>query len=307
MTLSQNNYLLKKSAAMASVFVAVMLIVLKLIAFIKTDSLAVFSSLIDSVTDLFASFISGVAVYFSMKPATCKHRYGYGKSEALSALLQAIFVGASGVFVIFDGINRLFNPVEVGQTGVGIWVMLFSIFSTIVLVCFQSYVAKKTNSLAIKADMAHYVVDFLTNGTVVVSLILVKMFDFVYFDVIAALFISLYLLYNAYELGKESIEQIIDTELSDEIRSNIENIAVKCDGVHGIHDLRTRNVGEIYYIELHIEMDGEISLNNAHKITDNVEKMLLNEYPNSQILIHQDPLGVDEIRLDNQFGEKCKI
>ena len=105
MTSSENNYMLKKCAAGASLFVSIMLIVLKFVAFIKTDSLAVFSSLIDSVTDLFASFISGVAVYFSMKPANCKHRYGYGKSEALSALLQAIFVGASGVFVIFDGIN----------------------------------------------------------------------------------------------------------------------------------------------------------------------------------------------------------
>lgn len=307
MTSSENNYMLKKCAAGASLFVSIMLIVLKFVAFIKTDSLAVFSSLIDSVTDLFASFISGVAVYFSMKPANCKHRYGYGKSEALSALLQAIFVGASGVFVIFDGINRLFNPVEVAQTGVGIYVMLFSIFSTVLLVLFQTYVANKTNSLAIKADRAHYVVDFLTNGAVVISLVLVELFDFVYFDVIAALFISVYLIYNAYDLGKESIEQITDIELSDEIRSNIESLAKSCEGVMGVHDLRTRNAGDIYYIELHVEMDGDISLYNAHIITDKVERLLIETYPNSQIIIHQDPLGVDEARLDNKINNICKI
>ena len=128
---------MKKYASYSSIFVAILLIVVKFIAFIKTDSLAIFSSFIDSITDLFASVISGVAVYYSMKPATYNHRYGFGKTEALSALLQAMFVGASGLFVIFDGINRLFNPVEVVMMDVGIYIMLFSIFSTFLLVLFQ--------------------------------------------------------------------------------------------------------------------------------------------------------------------------
>jgi len=164
----QNNYL-KKAAAIAGVSLAVLLIVLKLAAFIKTDSLAIFSSLADSVTDLFASAVSFAAVYFSTKPATKEHRYGYGKSEALSAFLQAIFVGASGIFVIADGIKRLIYPVQIEQTAIGIAVMLFSILATVLLVLFQTYVANKTNSLAIKADRAHYTVDFLTNATVVLS------------------------------------------------------------------------------------------------------------------------------------------
>ncbi|MBR5599146.1 MAG: cation diffusion facilitator family transporter [Alphaproteobacteria bacterium] len=307
MTLSDKSSKLKKYASYASIFCSVMLIVVKFIAFIKTDSLAIFSSFVDSITDFIASLVSGIAVYYAMKPATYYHRYGFGKSEALSALLQAIFVGVSGLFVVFDGINRLFNPVDVVKTEVGIYIMIFSIFSTFLLVAFQSYVAKKTNSLAIKSDMAHYVVDFLTNATVIISLVLVKNFGFIYFDVIAALFISVYLIISAYKLGKESIEQITDKELDDEIRKNIEDIVIKCCDVGGMHDLRTRSVGDIFYIELHLEIDGKISLSDAHKISDNVEEKILAIYPKSQILIHQDPVGVKEDRLDNQINGYCNI
>jgi len=302
----QNNHL-KKYAAIASVSLAVFLIIFKLIAFLKTDSLAIFSSLADSITDLFASMVSFVAIYFSNKPASPQHRYGYGKSEALSAFLQAVFVGASGLFVILDGIKRLLHPVVITQTGIGIFVMLFSIFITGLLVLFQTYVANKTNSLAIKADRAHYTVDFLTNATVVLSLVLVHFFGFAYFDVIGALFISAYLLYNAYILAKESVEQITDKELAPEIKEKIEEIVRQSKGVHGIHDLRTRSLGDIYYFEFHLEIDGSISLLKAHEMTDAVEHKILALYPNSQILIHQDPYGIHEDRLDHQIDGVCSL
>ena len=295
----QNNYL-KKAAAIAGVSLAVLLIVLKLAAFIKTDSLAIFSSLADSVTDLFASAVSFAAVYFSTKPATKEHRYGYGKSEALSAFLQAIFV-------IADGIKRLIYPVQIEQTVIGIAVMLFSILATVLLVLFQTYVANKTNSLAIKADRAHYTVDFLTNATVVLSLLLVHFFGFAYFDVIAALFISAYLLYNAYQLAAESVEQITDKELAPEIREKITEIVRNSKGIHGMHDFRSRSLGDIYYFELHLEIDGSISLLKAHELADAVEHKILEAYPGSQVLIHQDPYGIHEDRLDHQIEGACRI
>lgn len=307
MTSTEKNNRLKKYAASASIFLAVLLIILKLAAFLKTDSLAVFSSLIDSLTDLFASAVSFTAIYFATKPASHNHRYGYGKSEALSALLQAVFVAASGVFVIFDGIKRIIHPVVITQTSIGIWIMLFSIFATALLVSYQSFVAKKTNSLAIKADMAHYTVDFITNTSVVLSLFMIHFFGFLYFDIITAFFISSYLLYNAYQLAKESIEQITDKELSVEIREKVENIVKNSEGVHGMHDFRTRSLGDVFYFEFHIELDGNISLNTAHELTELVEQKILAVYPNSQILIHQDPLGVRESRLDYMLDGACKL
>lgn len=307
MTHIDKNIILKKSAALAGIMVALLLLSIKLFAFFKTDSLAIFSSFIDSLTDILASLISFTAISFSTKPANQNHRYGYGKSEALSALLQAIFVAASGFFVIFDGIKRLIHPVELLQTDLGIAIMVFSIFMTALLVLYQAYVAKKTKSLAIKADMAHYTVDFLTNSAVIISLLLVHFFGFAYFDIIAAFFISFYLLYNAYQLARESIEQITDKELSDEIRESIKNIVKNSKGVHGMHDFRTRCLGDIYYFEFHIELNGQLSLNKAHELTEAVERKILEIYPNSQILIHQDPLGVREDRFDHLLDGSCKI
>ena len=293
---------LKNLAVIFGVILSVTLILVKLFAFIKSGSLAVFSSLIDSVTDLFASTVSFLAVYFSSKPASINHRYGFGKTEALSALLQALFVGASGLFVIVDGIKRLINPVEINQIDIAIYIMVFSIISTLFLVLFQTYVAKKTNSLAIKADRAHYVVDFLTNSTVIISLICVHFFGFYLFDVIAGLFISVYLLYNAYSLAKESIDLITDRELSNDIRENIKHIVLETDGILGMHDFRSRSLGYIYFVELHLELDGNISLYSAHDLTNIVEKKITESYPNCQILIHQDPYGVNEERIDHKLS-----
>lgn len=304
MQLAENNKL-KNIAVIFGVILSTTLILVKLFAFIKSGSLAVFSSLVDSVTDLLASLVSFLAVYFSSKPASVNHRYGYGKTEALSALLQALFVGASGLFVIIDGIKRLINPVEITQINTAIFIMIFSIVSTLFLVLFQTYVAKKTNSLAIKADRAHYTVDFLTNSTVIISLICVHFFGFYFFDVIAALFISIYLLYNAYSLAKESIDLITDRELSGEIRKNIEQIVLETKGVFGMHDFRSRSLGDVYYIELHLEMEGSIPLSVAHDLTNIVEQKIMNIYPNSQILIHQDPYGVKEDRIDHQIDGVC--
>jgi ferrous-iron efflux pump FieF len=180
--------------------------------------------------------------------------------------------------------------------------MVFSIISTLFLVLFQTYVAKKTNSLAIKADRAHYVVDFLTNSTVIISLICVHFFGFYLFDVIAGLFISVYLLYNAYSLAKESIDLITDRELSNDIRENIKHIVLETDGVLGMHDFRSRSLGDIYFVELHLELDGNISLYSAHDLTNIVEKKITESYPNSQILIHQDPYGVNEERIDHKLS-----
>ena len=307
MTQLDYNKRLKRSAVIASVLVAILLAVFKFFAFLRTDSLAVFSSFIDSLTDLFASVISFIAVYFSTKPASNSHRYGYGKTEALSALLQAMFVGSSGIFVIYDGIQRLINPVLITNISMGITVMLISVCATLFLVLFQTFVAKRTNSLAIKADMAHYTVDFLTNSTVIISLIFVQLWGVAYFDIIAALFISVYLLYNAYSLAKEAVELITDKELPIEVKEKVENVVKKSKGVLGLHDFRTRSLGDIYYFELHLEIDGNVSLFEAHKIATTVENKILKLYPNSQILIHQDPFGIHESRLDHEIEGICGI
>lgn len=297
---------LKNIAACASVCVAVSLCLLKIFGAFVTDSLAVLSSMVDSLSDIFASLITLIAIRYAARPASASHRYGYGKAEALSALAQSAFIAGSGIFVMYDGFQRLITPRPIADTGIGLAVMIISIIATLGLIAFQRRVAHLTKSQAILADSAHYVVDLLTNGSIVISLLVVQFFDTLWFDSITALLISAYLLFNAYDLARQAISQLLDQELDLDIRCNIAGIANSFDFVYGVHDLRTRDLGGSYFFEFHLELDGNLPLLTAHKYTNMVEERLLKTYPNAQIVIHQDPAGLKEDRLDNKIADTEK-
>ena len=162
----------KKGAVVASISLSVTLFLLKAFASLATGSLAILSSLVDSLSDIVASIVSFVAVKISLKPASCSHRYGYFKAEHISALLQAAFIAGSGLFVVYNGIDRFLHPTVLEKTQIGILIMVFSLIATLALIVFQQYVAKHTQSIAIKADSAHYVVDILTNASIIFSLLI---------------------------------------------------------------------------------------------------------------------------------------
>ena len=292
---------LKKIAAVSSISVAVFLCVLKVLAVVYTGSLAVLSSMVDSLSDILASLITFFAVRISVKPASINYRYGYGKVEALSALFQSLFVAASGLYILYDAILRFWHPIELKQTNFGLAVMFFSLLATIALVCFQQFVAKKTNSKAIAADSLHYKVDILTNLSIIASLGFIRFFGITQVDTIIAFLIALYLIHNAYELGKEAVGLLLDKELDDDVRDDVLKIVAKHKIKPQAHDLRTRDLGGAYMFEFHLELDGKLDLYTAHKYTDEVETLIRKKYPNAQIIIHQDPLGLKEERLDNKL------
>lgn len=294
---------LKNIAAVTGITVAAGLCLLKTFAALMTDSLAVLSSMIDSLSDIFGSLITLIAVRYAAKPASNTHRYGYGKAEALSALTQSAFVAGSGLFVLYDGFSRLITPRPIADTTLGLIVMLISIIVTLILIYFQRYVAKKTNSQAILADSAHYVVDILTNGSIILSLIVVRFCRTDWFDTLTAIGISIYLLYNAYILARDAIAMLLDQELDEEIRDQIKSEALSFRFVHGIHDLRTHDLGGTYLFEFHLELDGCQTLCEAHELSDTVSARLRQVFPNAQILIHQDPAGIDEDRLDTLISK----
>lgn len=302
----EKNDKLKKTAALASISLSVVLSLLKTFGALYTGSLAVLSSMIDSLADIFASSITFIAVKFSSKPATADHRYGYGKAEALSALIQSAFIAGSGIFVMYDGFSRFFYPRQLEQTNIGILIMVISLIATIALIFFQKYVTKHTASQAISADSAHYAVDVITNISIIISLIVVKLFQISWFDTLTAFVISAYLLKNAYQLANNAVKILMDAELSDEVRLNIINIVKESPFAKGIHDLRTRDLGGTYMFEFHLELDGELSLYAAHDLTDLIEEDILSAYPNAQIIIHQDPAGIKEERLDQKIKYNSK-
>ena len=293
---------LKKRASIASISLALGLSLLKLAAAVFSGSLAVLSSMIDSLSDVLGSFITYVAVKYSARPASYAHRYGYGKSEAVSALVQALFIAGSGLYVLCDAIIRFIEPQEIDSTPFAWAVMGFSLLSTLILIAYQKHIAALTRSQAILADSAHYVVDVLTNSSILVSLLCVKIFNFIWFDTITAFFIAVYLVFNAYQLAKEALYTLLDHELDETIRNNVLQIIQRYPFVHGVHDLRTRSLGNDYMFELHLELDGRLSLFESHQLSDQVEAAIIKEYPHAQVIIHQDPFGIDEEHLDEKLS-----
>ncbi|MBQ7285394.1 MAG: cation diffusion facilitator family transporter [Alphaproteobacteria bacterium] len=292
---------LKKTAAISSICLAILLTIIKTIGVFYTGSLAVLSSMIDSFADLFASSVTYFSVKVSSQPADFSHRYGHGKAEALSALIQSAFIMGSGLFVMYDGINRFINPTSLIQTSFGIIIMIICLILTTALIIFQHHVAKLTHSQAIRADAAHYGVDIITNISIILSLIIVKIFDIIWFDTITALIVSIYLIFNAGKLAKDAIALLMDKELSNDIREKLCKLVLSCDHVEGLHDLRTRDLGGQYMFELHLELDGNLSLFEAHRYSDDVENKIKEQFPNSQVIIHQDPAGLYEKRLDEEI------
>lgn len=301
MSLNKNDRL-KKIAASSSISLAVTLCIIKGMAVVYTGSLAVFSSMIDSLADILASLITYYAVKVSGRPASCKYRYGYGKAEALSALAQAMFIAMSGIFVLLDGLERLVESKVLQQTALGLAAMGVSLFLTFVLVAFQRYVARKTNSQAILADSMHYSVDILTNLAIIFSLFIIHFWKINQVDAIMAIVVAIYLLYCAYGLAKGAATLLLDKELSDDIRADVLRI-IRSHKLHPeVHDLRTHDLGGMYMFEFHLELDGSLSLREAHQYTAEIEDMLRQAYPNAQVIAHQEPLGIEDERLDNRLG-----
>lgn len=283
-----------RRATYASVTVAFTLIIIKFIAYILTGSIAVLSSLVDSVLDAFASVVNLFAVRHALTPADEEHRFGHGKAEPLAGLAQAAFITGSSLFLIFEAINRMVNPLQIQHSIVGIVVIVISLVFTILLVMFQKHVVRQTQSIAVHADSIHYLSDVVTNLSVIVALVLSTYFGWLIADPLFALCIAAYIVYSAWQIASNALNQLMDRELPEVDRERIKKIAMKHSEVKNLHELRTRASGKDVFIQLHLEMDGAIALLKAHTIADEVERELREAFPNADIIIHEDPAGLEE-------------
>lgn len=294
---------LKSRAATASIATAVILSIIKAAAALLTGSLAILSSMIDSLTDVFSSIITYIAVQYSAKPLTAKHKYGYGRAEALSALLQTAFICGSAFFILYEAVYRLFHGLSLHTTYLGIAIMLVCMLLTLLLLIYQKRVIAKTNSQAIIADNLHYKVDLLANLAVICSLCVVKYLDWQWFDILTALLLSAYLLRSAAKIAINALEEITDKEIDDSLKQQILQIIAGIPEIKGYHDFRSRISGSRTFVEIHLEFDGRKTLYNTHKIADLAENLIISKFPHIQIIIHQDPHGIQEKRLDNDVGK----
>ena len=284
---------LMRLATLASVTVALVLIVAKTAAWWLTDSVALLSTLVDSLLDAAASILTLFAVRHAVQPADAEHRFGHGKAEALASLGQAAFVAGSGVLLLAEAVRRIFAHKPVGQEWLGIGVMAFSILLTLVLVAIQRYVIRRTGSLAVRGDALHYVGDGLINGSVIVALFINMLWGWPYGDSIFAIGIVGYLVWNSWQIARQALDQLMDRELGDLDRERIIAIARSHPAARSVHDLRTRRAGLLTFIQFHLELDPAMPLIRAHEIADAIEAELHAAFPNAEVIIHEDPAGYE--------------
>jgi ferrous-iron efflux pump FieF len=288
---------LMRAATIVSMSVAVILIGAKTAAWLATESVSMLSSLVDSSLDFLASLVTFLAVRQALTPADADHRFGHGKAEALAGLTQAGFIAASGGGLLLTVGDRLLHPHEVQREAVGVAVSLLAIVLTLGLVIFQNYVVRRTGSIAIGADKAHYMTDLVSNIAVGAALFLSGRFHQPLIDAGMAGLVALYLLHGAWQVGRGSLDVLMDRELPDADRLRIVDIAKRHPEVQDIHDLRTRSAGLTRFIQLHIELDPMLPLTRAHEIGDQVEADIQAAFPDAEIILHVDPFGVEERRV----------
>lgn len=283
--------LAKRNAALLSVFIAALLIALKATTGWVTNSVSVWASLLDSTIDIFASIINFIAVRAASRPPDEEHLYGHGKAESLAGLFQSLVIMCSGVYLIYEAVRRLVEPTATGSAWFGVGAMILATIITLLLVARLRRIARQTDSPALSSDALHYATDVYTNLGALAALLLTALTALNQIDSVVSIFISLYILWTAARLCRESIDVLMDRRLPAEIDEQVATIVHRFipEGVVGFHDLRTRRSGAFKFIDLHLEVERGQSLERAHNLTVKVLREIESEIPRSRVQIHTDP------------------
>jgi len=278
-------------AAIASIAMAVTLIVLKSWAAYETNSTAMLGSLADSGLDLIASLVVLLGVRIAAQPADYDHRFGHGKAEALASLVQVILITISAIFIAVRAVQRLLAGAQTADAELGIGVSLLAMILTVALISYQRHVVRRTGSLAIGTDRLHYSSDLLLNGSVILALALDQFAGLPGADAVFGLLIALWLLWGAWRASSHAFDQLMDREWPDDLRERFLAAAKEYPELAGLHDLRTRSSGTHYFAQFHVWVPAQWTVQEAHDRLDAVEEALQERFPGTEILIHVDPEG----------------
>ncbi|CAI8944613.1 Cation-efflux pump FieF [Pseudomonas sp. IT-232MI5] len=291
MTSSPEHARLLRLATRASVAVACTLIIAKAIAWWLSGSVSMLAGLTDSALDGVTSLLNLLAVHYALRPADDDHRYGHGKAESLAGMAQALFIGGSAVLIALQAYERIQHPEPLGAPWISIGVIIFSLLLTVALLVLQHRVIKQTGSNAVRADSLHYRSDLLLNGSILVALMLAG-FGWHQLDAWFGLGIAAYILWSAIQIARESFSVLMDEELPTDVSQHMLELACSVPGVLGAHDLRTRISGNHWFVQLHLELPGELTLSVAHGISDQAADAIHKAYPRAEVLVHADPQEV---------------
>lgn len=282
---------LNRKAALASVSVAVLLVALKGWAAWSTGSVAMLGSLADTALDLFASLVTLFGVIYAAQPADNEHRFGHGKAEALAGLFQVVLVTVSAIGIGYRSALRFLSGDTTASAESGIAVSVVAIAVTLALLAYQRHVMRQTASVAIGADHVHYQSDLLLNGAVIAALALDQYLGLTWADPVFGFLIAAWLLYGAYRAALAAVDMLMDKEWPADKRARLEALATTHPALHGIHDVRTRSSGSQDFVQFHIWVDPAMTVAAAHDVMDEVEAIVLAEFPDVEVLIHPDPAG----------------
>jgi ferrous-iron efflux pump FieF len=282
---------LSSRAAIASVALAVTLLVAKGWAAAETGSTAMLGSLADTALDLVASIATLAGVYIAAQPADREHRFGHGKAEALVALGQVVLIGLSALWIAWRAVGRLINGGSTAQMELGIGVSILAIAGTIALLGYQRGVIARTGSVAIKTDNVHYQSDLLLNAAVIAALLLDQWAGVRGADALFGIAIALWLLWGAFRASGLAINQLMDHEWPEAERASFLAAAGEYPELAGLHDLRTRTSGTHHFAQFHVWVPADWTVREAHDRMDRVEADLQQRFPGTEIIIHLDPEG----------------
>lgn len=274
-----------------SLVVAVTLIALKAFALGASGSVSILASLADSALDLAASLATFFAVRWAAAPPDDEHRYGHGKGEAMASLVQAGLVFASSLFIGWEALQRILDPRPVTAGGWAVAVILISVALSGWLVWMQGRAIRRSGSLAVKADRAHYTADLAANAVVLIGVVSGAFLDAPGLDAAAGMVVAVWLFWGAFGVLREAADQLLDRAVSDADRIAITTAVLADPRIAGVHKLRSRMAGPVMMIQMHVDLDGSLTLEEAHAIVVEAERRLLAAFPRADVLIHPDPRG----------------
>jgi cation diffusion facilitator family transporter len=274
-----------------SVATSLLLTVLKAVVWVAGGSVAILASLADSGLDLIAALGTFVAVRYAAAPPDAEHRFGHGKAEAFASLVQAGLVFASAALIAQEAIRHFIEPHRLEHQGWGVAVMAISTVLTLLLVTAQTRVLRRTRSVAVSGDRAHYTADLASNLAALVAIGASALFGISGFDAAGGIVVAAVLLWGAVSVFRQASDELMDRELPDDARARIVSLMTEDARLTGVHQLRTRAAGPTVHIQMHADLDPELSLENAHEVVVAAEKRVLGAFPNADIIIHADPRG----------------
>lgn len=275
----------------AAVAVAVLLLILKIWAYTQTQSATVLSSLLDSGSDVLVSLMTWASLYYSTRPPDEDHRFGHGKMEGISALIQGVLLSIGAMILLYEGFYRLIVPQPVQNPAIGVGVLVFSLLASCLLVQAQTRIVKRHRSLAIEADRGHYTSDMLMNGSAALVILLVPLTGWIWLDAVFALGVSILMAFVALTIGRKAVDMLLDREVEAAIKHQIARAILSDEKITRLHDLRVIRHGMRLMVTYDLEMDGQISLNMAHAIAVASEDRILSHFPHAEVMTHMDPVG----------------